>query len=165
MKAITLKQPWAHVIFDLELVEDLDTGVGRKNIENRTWSTEFRGPLAIVAGLGWDSSGPDIDPEELPYGQIVGVVDLVDVHEHLTERCDPNGVCKPVSLRGGWAEFRPFGLRTIQHWVLENPRDLTEHHVFPYTGFLGIRELGDSISKAIEQALDEDAALSESAMI
>jgi len=38
MKAISVKQPWAALI-----------AVGWKWIETRTWSTDYRGPLLIVA--------------------------------------------------------------------------------------------------------------------
>lgn len=41
MKALTVRQPWAFWI-----------AVGQKDIENRSWSTNFRGPLAIHAAKG-----------------------------------------------------------------------------------------------------------------
>jgi hypothetical protein len=42
MKCLTIKQPWAWLIFN-------DSGVnkGLKNIENRTWHTKIRGTVAI----------------------------------------------------------------------------------------------------------------------
>ena len=40
MKALTIQQPWASVIT-----------MGVKTIETRSWSTKYRGPLAIHAGL------------------------------------------------------------------------------------------------------------------
>lgn len=39
MKALTIRQPWASLI-----------AAGVKTIETRSWSTEYRGPLAIHAG-------------------------------------------------------------------------------------------------------------------
>lgn len=39
MKALTLRQPWASLI-----------GCGVKTIETRSWSTRYRGPIAIHAG-------------------------------------------------------------------------------------------------------------------
>lgn len=39
MKAITIIQPWATLI-----------AIGNKQIETRSWSTKYRGPLAIHAG-------------------------------------------------------------------------------------------------------------------
>lgn len=38
MKAITIRQPWAQLIVD-----------GRKDVENRTWSTRYRGEILIHA--------------------------------------------------------------------------------------------------------------------
>lgn len=134
VKAITLKQPWAALIFERG-----------KNIENRTWSTEYRGPLAIVAGLGFDDTAHSWAVENLNYGCIVGVVDLVDVHEHLAAECDDHCTV--------WGEYRPFGLRTIKHWVLENPRPVPLDGEFPHTGFLGIRELDVAVERALLEVL------------
>jgi len=41
MKALTISQPWASLIAS-----------GEKFVENRTWRTNYRGTLAIHAGLG-----------------------------------------------------------------------------------------------------------------
>lgn len=41
MKAITLSQPWATLV-----------AIGAKQIETRSWSTSYRGPIAIHAGKG-----------------------------------------------------------------------------------------------------------------
>lgn len=41
MKALTIQQPWASMIAS-----------GEKWVENRTWRTNYRGPMAIHAGLG-----------------------------------------------------------------------------------------------------------------
>ncbi len=41
MKALTISQPYASLIAD-----------GHKWVENRTWDTSYRGPLAIHAGKG-----------------------------------------------------------------------------------------------------------------
>lgn len=43
MKALTIKQPWASLIFH------------GKDIENRTWKTSFRGRILIHAGASFDS--------------------------------------------------------------------------------------------------------------
>lgn len=40
MKALTLYQPWAHLV-----------AIGAKQIETRSWSTDYRGPLAIHASV------------------------------------------------------------------------------------------------------------------
>jgi len=43
MKALSLLQPWAFLMAN-----------GHKNIENRSWFTNFRGPVLIHASKGWD---------------------------------------------------------------------------------------------------------------
>ena len=50
MKALTIRQPWASLI-----------AAGVKTIETRSWSTKYRGPLAIHAGL---SLPPSLDGME-----------------------------------------------------------------------------------------------------
>lgn len=75
MKAITIHQPWAWAII-----------AGHKRVENRTWPIRYRGPLAIHAGLSHASEQEgrrvlaDLGiavPDDLVYGAILGVVDLV----------------------------------------------------------------------------------------
>lgn len=97
MKALTLHQPWASLI-----------AVGVKRIETRSWSTSYRGPLAIHAGLTYCALIHDDDPEgrlwssgshvliepkvgneetwkhgnpfhRVPLGAVVATCDLVDV--------------------------------------------------------------------------------------
>ena len=40
MKALSLRQPWATLV-----------AIGAKQIETRSWSTAYRGTIAIHAGL------------------------------------------------------------------------------------------------------------------
>jgi hypothetical protein len=91
MKAISIWQPWATAV-----------AVGSKLVETRSWSTNYRGPLAIHAGkrlhrgelLGlqccWNwcaalapigkKMGDKQDLETLlPFGAVVAVCDLIDV--------------------------------------------------------------------------------------
>lgn len=77
MKAISTRQPWAHLIVR-----------GIKRIENRSWSTDYRGPLLIHAAVNiWaDASFGEIElryrvrlPSQLPLGALVGRVELLDV--------------------------------------------------------------------------------------
>lgn len=46
MRALTLTQPWATLV-----------AIGAKKIETRSWSTSYRGPLAIHAAKGLGSVG------------------------------------------------------------------------------------------------------------
>ncbi len=80
VKAITVQQPWASLIMARA------TNPRAKDIENRTWTTNHRGPLAIHAGKAIDRDGfPYAEyhrielPDPLPLGVILGTVTLVDV--------------------------------------------------------------------------------------
>jgi hypothetical protein len=76
-KALSIQQPWAWLIVN-----------GYKDIENRDWSTSFRGPIAVHAGKTYDSDGehwvrrefPEIplpSREQLATGAIVGTANVV----------------------------------------------------------------------------------------
>lgn len=79
MKVLSIKQPWAHAIIQ-----------GWKPVENRTWSTQYRGEIGIHAGKAFDHAGYDWIcyncPELLlphrrafPTGGIIGKANLIDV--------------------------------------------------------------------------------------
>jgi len=80
MKAITIQQPWAEMI-----------ARGLKRVENRSWRTSHRGPLAIHAGkstAAMEMENSEEWPErygvalpqfgELQFGAIIAVVELRD---------------------------------------------------------------------------------------
>ena len=72
MKALTICQPFASLIV---LPDDDDRA---KRVENRTWSTEYRGPLLIHAGKSrdWlDNWGGKL-PDDMPFGAIIGIAYL-----------------------------------------------------------------------------------------
>lgn len=66
MKALTICQPYAHMI-----------ACGEKRVENRTWPTQYRGPLLIHAGKSraWLT---DSDPDGMAFGAVVATAQLVD---------------------------------------------------------------------------------------
>lgn len=82
MKAISIRQPWAWLIIN-----------GGKDIENRSWKTNFRGRVLVHAAKGmtreeydtachlaW-SINPRIElpyPDELKRGGIIGSVEIAD---------------------------------------------------------------------------------------
>ena len=49
MKVLTLTQPWATLV-----------AIGAKRIETRSWSTKYRGPLAIHAAKGFPAWAKDM---------------------------------------------------------------------------------------------------------
>jgi hypothetical protein len=71
MKALTINQPFASLIVNPPHV---------KRVENRSWRTHFRGPLAIHAGKSrkWRRQWKDELPDPMPMRAVVGVVQLVD---------------------------------------------------------------------------------------
>lgn len=75
MKALSIRQPWAHLIVS-----------GVKTVENRFWTTEYRGVLLIHAAIGIArEANSDLRrlrvevPDSLPRGALIGFAELVDV--------------------------------------------------------------------------------------
>ncbi len=113
MKALSVRQPYAWAIIH-----------GGKDVENRPWHSDFRGPLLIHAGLYWHAVGSEelsrrmgiAVPTELPLGGIVGIVEIVDcVREHSSP----------------WFEG-PYG------FVLKNPRPLPFTPCHGHLGFYDV---------------------------
>ncbi len=115
MKALSIRQPWAWLIAH-----------GYKDVENRTWKTNFRGEFLIHAGEKFDKEGYswvmisandekfDIDPLITlppPYnferGGIVGRAEIIDC---VTEHDSPwfSGAYGFVVRNAEPLEFRPY---------------------------------------------------------
>lgn len=115
MKALTIRQPWSWAI-----------ARGHKTIENRSWTTAYRGPLAIHSASRWDDDReyvlrevvqrirrrggnlPGRLADDLPWsdtGRVVAVVDLVDI-------CTANFGC----------DCGPWAVAGQAHWQLANVR-------------------------------------------
>lgn len=137
MKTLSIKQPWASLIAE-----------GIKDVENRTWRTNFRGRVFIHASAKWDDrsksrnandlftsiqrraiphtldhkfidQGIIVIDNEIPVSAIIGEVDIVDC------------VINHDSI---WAEHMTThdcedsnlkilnkGQKYIWNWILENP--------------------------------------------
>jgi hypothetical protein len=82
MKALSLTQPWASLV-----------ALGEKKVETRSWSTRYRGPIAIHASMGFtrdDKSycylppfstvlaGHDLCPDTLPRGRVLCITAITD---------------------------------------------------------------------------------------
>jgi hypothetical protein len=77
IKALSLLQPWATLV-----------ALGVKKIETRSWTTSYRGPLLIHAGLRKSGREAALLPlirqhippfDELPFGAIIGQATLTEV--------------------------------------------------------------------------------------
>ncbi|MDY6803498.1 MAG: ASCH domain-containing protein [Cyanobacteriota bacterium] len=110
-KVLTIKQPWAWLIAE-----------GIKTIENRTWKTNYRGPLGIHAGKSNSDLSPilidringilkemsiklpSIDRLKSEQGHIIAIADLTPITTDKEDR---------------WA------IPGQYHWKLENARRIT----------------------------------------
>jgi hypothetical protein len=123
MKALAVCQPWAWAIVH-----------GSKKIENRYRRTHYRGPLVIHASRSRRYVGgeyadllPGLPPwEELEYGALVGVVEVVD--------CVPvAGVARDPFAVGPWcwllADSRP--IRPVPYRGQVSFFDVAAHLIEP----------------------------------
>jgi hypothetical protein len=125
MKVIVIRQPWAWLIVN-----------GHKDIENRSWTTKYRGALLIDASSRRPTKSEMAElqkyarrrgvvlPEGFDFGGIVGVAQLED--------------CVTTS-RSRWF-IGPVG------WVLSNPRRLP---FIPMKGQLGLFDPPKSVLKEV----------------
>ncbi len=125
MKALTIRQPFAWAIL-----------LAGKNIENRSRTTHYRGPLVIHAGAAMHSHPlprrlPLPVPHEFTMSALLGIVDLVEVVERSRSR---------------WF-LGPYG------WVLDNPRVFA--NPIPCRGRLGLWPLSPSQSQAVRWRLTQ----------
>ena len=112
MKALSVKNPWALLICH-----------NIKPIENRTWSTTFRGRIyihcsakslhgnikAMFTDQQWKSLSEDQEymiTGHWPNGCIIGEVDIIDC---------------VIGHSSVWAEHAAPGDKPIYNWVLANP--------------------------------------------
>lgn len=112
MRALTIRQPWGSLIV-----------AGIKDVENRSWRTNHRGPLLIHAGAAMDPVEGWRVLEvarlaEIPRGALIGMVEVVGC-----VRDSPSRWARP----GQW------------HWELANARPLPRP--IPIRGRLGLFEV------------------------
>lgn len=121
MKAISIKQPWASLIAH-----------GIKDIENRTWKTNFRGRVYIhvsaksIKDLSslfsddqWDKMGEEMRCNmvlnNFPLSAIIGEVDIVDCTIN-----HPSTWAEKTASRA-FADQPYYFDKPIYNWVLSNP--------------------------------------------
>jgi len=141
VKTLTIRQPWAWAV-----------AKGIKPIENRGWTTNYRGTLAIHAAARWDDEAeealrevvqrartqgavlPRTLADDFPLsslGAVVAIADLMDICTQLDGQCD----CGP------WAQIGQ------NHWQLANVQPLSE--AVPAKGRLGLWELDIDLSSLL----------------
>ncbi|MEI8165020.1 MAG: ASCH domain-containing protein [Chloroflexales bacterium] len=170
MKGLTLTQPYATLV-----------AIGAKHIETRSWSTAYRGLVAIHAGQGLGPVGGllglqalcadepfttvlekcvvhpqspharDWRPTDLPYGAIVAVARLVD--------CRKTQLLEGVTVFEGGHEWRltdqerAFGDCTLGRfaWLLADVQRLAEP--VPCRGALGLWTVPEAAEAAVRGQL------------
>lgn len=76
MKALTIRQPWASLV-----------ALGVKTILTRSWSTRYRGPLAIHAGKAWPVP---VAEWQVPHDRGLGpMVERMAMVERMVDPADP----------------------------------------------------------------------------
>lgn len=127
---LTLRRPWASLL----LVPETLSG---KTIENRTWSTGYRGPVLIYGGTRIDDAGVaaakraglDAGWHTRQQGWL-GAAVLVDVHRS-------RGCCRP------WGQPKVRAEVPVYHWVFTHPQRLTDRTWG--RGFVGLRPTSWSV--------------------
>lgn len=153
-KAISIKQPWAWLICS-----------GIKDIENRTWKTNYRGRVLIHAGkkynLAYDDWVHDIlrkhdklFVDDFDSSAIIGSVEIVDcVWGHASiwaekQHCTYKSPCQDLTKRPNCWDGCMYFSKPIYNWVLANPI-LFERPILGVKGKLSffVPELPNSESK------------------
>lgn len=119
MKTLAIRQPWISLIAE-----------GDKTIEVRSWRTNHRGPLLLVASgkpLQVDCDG---EMHTLPAGCQVCIVDMVECRPFLRTDLVAAALDLDQYDTGLWA------------WELRNPRDVIEA---PHKGRLRLYDTPDSL--------------------
>ena len=113
LPVLTIRQPWAWAIMD-----------GRKRVENRFWSTPYRGWMLVHAGKGWDplERMPDgslpPSPSSCVFGAILGAVKLTACLR--TDRGDDRKRLALLEL-GPWVEGPKCLIFAPERVVFERP--------------------------------------------
>lgn len=161
MKVLSVRQPWAWAITH-----------GRKDIENRTWGTGYRGPLAIHAGARWDEDGaydkrvlralhgfgdrfdPPLRVERLGSKTVRLLRDQQLTPGAVVAVADLVGICtvRSASEQCGCGTWAGEGQC---HWKVANVRPLTEPA--PCKGRLGLWELPPDVEAAVLAQVGEAA--------
>lgn len=126
MKAITICQPYAHLI-----------AIKSKRVENRTWPTRYRGPLAIHAGKSrdWLMGIDEIVYPDMVFGAVVATAKLIAcLHIDQIERGDYDKqfpwIREHPHTEGPWC------------WVMDNVVALPIP--LPWKGAQGLWEIADA---------------------
>jgi hypothetical protein len=164
---LTIRNPWCWAIVH-----------GGKRIENRSWNTNYRGPLWLHAGARsrWDPAGAEFRPLRNAWGRYLleqaGWPGLPETDIKLGRRTTlmPFGAVAALAevtgchhatgcpTSGGegtpWPMCTPWSARGQFHIELANVRPLADP--VPCKGMLGLWRLPEDVEKAVRAQLGED---------
>lgn len=131
-RCLSVKQPWLELIL-----------LGKKDIEVRTWTTKFRGPVWLHAGKSVDKSQLSRwDFKDPPTGAYLGRANLTDVIEFDQKSWES---LRKRHLNEGLFQLGLYG------WVFKDTKQLKEPLTAP--GKLGLYKPGDELSKKLSALL------------
>ncbi len=148
MKALTIMQPWASLI-----------AVGEKHMETRSWSTAYRGPIAIHASKRITAdvrlvltSDPfpetmerhGLTPSTIPLGAVVATATLVDCVRTEDDSSLRRWIRHFETSEDWEFEFGNFSSRRFA-WVLDDVEVMTVP--VPAKGSLGIWEWEEAVAR------------------
>lgn len=131
MNALSVRQPFATLV-----------ATGAKRFETRSWSTSYRGPLAIHATRGWDRDDMRlalqlerrgvlaVEPRDLPRGAVIAMCRLVAIHR--TSQWPPELVLSDLEVELGDYSVGRFAWQLADVVALPAP--------VPWRGELGLWE-------------------------
>ena len=155
MRVLTVRNPWAWALIH-----------GGKTVENRPRNIvgEYRGPVAIHAGLAWDDRWGQHPTAPAMFraiaaervrtgrglveirqrmlnrrGEILGVVDLVAVHDGRECETDDHAACSEWAMQGHI------------HLELRDPRPIDAQ--IQFRGNLGLQTLDDETTARVLEAI------------
>lgn len=137
MKALSIRQPWAHAILYLG-----------KNIENRTWTTAYRGRFYIHAGLKED---PKWRRGKNHKGNVIIADDMEKTLTHRGAWSSKGGIIGSVELVGvtEWSQ-RSRWFAGPHGFILRDPK--AYDHVIECRGSLGFFDPPKSLAKELMRA-------------
>lgn len=137
LRCLNVQQPWAQAI-----------AVGSKRVESCSWTTSYRGLLAIHAGKRYDlnARGP-WEMVDGPRGAVVAVCSLFDVHRAVEDDASSDSIC---CLPYGAAP--PGAVWSYHyHWRFTDIRRLAVP--IPARGYGGLWDASDELRREIEAQL------------
>ena len=119
MKAITISQPYASKIAEYS-----------KFVENRTWPTSYRGPIAIHAGLGKQYLSTT-ELRKYPTGCVIATAKLsacISLDEILAKASSKSSLQQRSLIPGTWFSWAAIGCHEHTEgpwcWILEDVKKI-----------------------------------------